>query len=422
MSTVSIQARDLGKRYTLGASESGYGRLSESLSTALRSRFRRHEEADKREMRTIWALRDVSFDIQEGEVVGVVGRNGAGKSTLLKILARVTEPSEGRAVLRGRVGSLLEVGTGFHYELTGRENTYLSGKILGMTHAEVDAKFDEIVEFAEMERFIDTPVKRYSSGMFLRLAFSVAAHLNPAILLVDEVLAVGDVKFREKCLARIGEVSHEGRTVLFVSHDLTAIVSTCARALLIDGGRLRLDGPARDVAAEYEGSGLALASSGGRFRRDLDAVTTRTPVFLSAVLSDAAGAGTTRFGYGDPLELQLATSADAAVPDFSVDWQIVDARRHPVAHGSSVLLHSRYFSAGETVRLRIDSLPLAAGRYGIDLSARVPGITEFDQWQTDIGFEVDECDPFSTGTLYHAREGLSQVVLSHGWGPATRTG
>jgi lipopolysaccharide transport system ATP-binding protein len=415
MSTVSIQARDLGKRYTLGASESGYGRLSESLSTALRSRFRRHEEADKREMRTIWALRDVSFDIQEGEVVGVVGRNGAGKSTLLKILARVTEPSEGRAVLRGRVGSLLEVGTGFHYELTGRENAYLSGKILGMTHAEVDAKFDEIVEFAEMERFIDTPVKRYSSGMFLRLAFSVAAHLNPAILLVDEVLAVGDVKFREKCLARIGEVSHEGRTVVFVSHDLSAIVTTCARALLIHGGRLELDGPAREVAAAYENAGLVPAAAGGRFVRDLSLLTTATPVFVSAELRNGRGEGTTHFSYGDSLELEIVTSPDAAVPDFSIDWQIIDARRHPVAHGSSVLMHSRYFEPGDVVRLSVENLPLAAGRYGVDLTARLPDIANFDYWSTEIGFEIDSCDPFGTGSDYYARDGLSQVVLPHEW-------
>ncbi len=199
MGSVSIGVRNLGKRYTLGASPTGYGRLSESVMLALRSPFRRSDPGGT-DSRSIWALKDVSFDVNEGEVVGVIGRNGAGKSTLLKILARVTEPTEGSAVLLGRVGSLLEVGTGFHYELTGRENISLSGRILGMGRAEIAAKFDQIVEFAEMQRFIDTPVKRYSSGMFLRLAFSVAAHLNPAILLVDEVLAVGDVKFQRGAL------------------------------------------------------------------------------------------------------------------------------------------------------------------------------------------------------------------------------
>ncbi len=210
-------------------------------------------------------------------------------------------------------------------------------------------------------------------------------------------------------------MSQEGRTVLFVSHDLNSIVATCSRGLLIRGGRLELDGPVREVAAAYEGSGLLLASSGGRFTRDVEALPTSTPVFLAAELRDGQGAGSTRFSYGDPLQVFITTSAEAHVPDFSIDWQIVDARRHPVAHGSSVLMQSRYFKPGAVVRLTIDHLPLAAGRYGIDLSARAPGITEFDQWQTEIGFEIDRCDPFSTGTLYHAREGLSQVVLAHSW-------
>ncbi len=284
-----------------------------------------------------------------------------------------------------------------------------------MTRREIAGKFDEIVEFAEVERFIDTPVKRYSSGMYVRLAFAVAAHLEPEILLVDEVLAVGDVKFREKCLARIGEVSHEGRTVMFVSHDLNAIVATCSRGLLIQNGRLELDGPIRDVAAAYEDSGLALASSSGRFIRDPEAVSTTTPLFLSAELRDGQGVGTTQFGYGDRLELLIVTSPDTPVPDFSVDWQIVDARRHPVAHGSSVLMQSRYFSPGDTIRLTIEDLPLAAGRYGIDLTAVIPGIVGLDTWSTEIGFEIDACDPFETGILYHAREGLSQVVLAHAW-------
>jgi lipopolysaccharide transport system ATP-binding protein len=203
---------------------------------------------------TFWALRDVSFEVAQGEVVGIIGGNGAGKSTLFKILSRITEPTVGRAEIRGRVGSLLEVGTGFHPELTGRENTFLNGAILGMTRQETARKFDEIVAFAEVERFIDTPVKHYSSGMYLRLAFAVAAHLEPEILIVDEVLAVGDAAFQKKCLGKMGDVARQGRTVLFVSHNLLAVESLCQRAIWLQGGRIQEQGPAGRVISQYLGS------------------------------------------------------------------------------------------------------------------------------------------------------------------------
>src|SRR5687767_1190063 len=196
---------------------------------------------------TIWALQDVSFEVAPGEVVGIIGRNGAGKSTLLKILSRVSEPTSGRIELYGRVGSLLEVGTGFHPELTGRENIYLNASILGMSHQEVEARFDEIVSFAEVEKFIDTPVKRYSSGMYLRLAFAVAAHLEPEILIIDEVLAVGDASFQKKCLGKMGAVARQGRTVLFVSHNMMAVQSLCSRAIWLDGGRVATEGNVDEV-------------------------------------------------------------------------------------------------------------------------------------------------------------------------------
>ena len=204
-----------------------------------------------RRVNTIWALKDVSFEVQQGEVVGIIGRNGAGKSTLLKILSRITDPTEGRVEIHGRVGSLLEVGTGFHPELTGRENIYLNGAILGMKQAEIERKFDEIVAFAEIEKFLDTPVKRYSSGMYVRLAFAVAAHLEPEILLVDEVLAVGDAEFQKKCLGKMGDVAKEGRTVLFVSHNMGAVTTLCKRGILLDTGKISCDEGVSETVKQY---------------------------------------------------------------------------------------------------------------------------------------------------------------------------
>jgi len=246
-----IKAERIGKQYRIGTRESSYSTLRESLMTALRSPLSTGRSKGGADESTIWALRDVSFEVQPGEVLGVIGRNGAGKSTLLKILSRITEPTTGRAELFGRVGSLLEVGTGFHPELTGRENIFLNGSILGMTRKEIERKFDEIVAFAEVERFTDTPVKRYSSGMYLRLAFAVAAHLEPEILVIDEVLAVGDAAFQRKCLGKMSDVAHQGRTVLFVSHNMTAVRSLCSRAILLQQGRKAVEGEAGMCVDRY---------------------------------------------------------------------------------------------------------------------------------------------------------------------------
>jgi lipopolysaccharide transport system ATP-binding protein len=245
----AITVEGLGKQYRLGSGIAPYGRLTETLSQAIarvRQRGSRPRASD-----TFWALRDVDFEVAEREVLGVVGRNGAGKSTLLKILSRITPPTEGRAVLRGRVGSLLEVGTGFHPELSGRENVFLNGAILGMKAAEIRRKFDEIVAFSEIERFLDTPVKRYSSGMYVRLAFAVAAHLDPEILVVDEVLAVGDAAFQKKCLGKMDDLAHEGRTVLFVSHNMTAVQRLCTHAILLEQGRVVASGAPGWVVERY---------------------------------------------------------------------------------------------------------------------------------------------------------------------------
>src|SRR4051812_1383438 len=239
MSTTAIETHGLGKRYTLGLSRRGYGTLREALVEAARRPLRRSRNGQKGDQ--LWALKDLSMTIGNGEVVGLIGHNGAGKSTLLKILSRITEPSAGYADVTGRVGSLLEVGTGFHPELTGRENIFLNGSILGMRRGEIRTRFDEIVEFAEIERFLDTPVKRYSSGMSVRLAFAVAAHLEPEILLVDEVLAVGDAAFQRKSLGKMGEVAREGRTVIFVSHNLAIIQALCTRGILLERGEAITD-------------------------------------------------------------------------------------------------------------------------------------------------------------------------------------
>lgn len=245
-----IRVENVGKRYRLGSRKAAYGTLRDVIAGTVRSSLAGRRNGSN-SANTLWALKDVSFEIQPGEVVGIVGRNGAGKSTLLKLLSRVTEPTTGRIELYGRLGSLLEVGTGFHPELTGGENIYLNGAILGMTRSEIKRKFDEIVAFADVERFIETPVKHYSSGMYLRLAFAVAAQLEPEILLVDEVLAVGDANFQKKCMGKMGEVAKQGRTILFVSHNMTAINQLCPHTLMLSDGRIARFGNTSEVVAEY---------------------------------------------------------------------------------------------------------------------------------------------------------------------------
>jgi lipopolysaccharide transport system ATP-binding protein len=255
MSDYAIKVEGLGKKYLLRHQAAGrrYVALRDVLAEKAAALFRRPPPADggQPSLEEFWALKDVSFEVKSGAAVGIIGRNGAGKSTLLKLLSRITEPTTGRIRLRGRVASLLEVGTGFHPELTGRENIYLNGAILGMNRLEIKKKFDEIVDFAEVEKFLDTPVKRYSSGMYMRLAFAVAAHLEPEILIVDEVLAVGDMEFQKKCLGKMEDVSKGGRTVLFVSHNMDAILRMCSQAILLKQGSVAIQGPAREVVGHY---------------------------------------------------------------------------------------------------------------------------------------------------------------------------
>jgi lipopolysaccharide transport system ATP-binding protein len=303
MSDIVIRAIGLSKRYRIGERER-YLALRDVLTRAFSSPARvfrsRTRAAPNGDNSHIWALKDVSFEIRQGEVVGMIGRNGAGKSTLLKILARVTKPTKGFAEIRGRMGTLLEVGTGFHPELTGRENAFLSGAILGMSKAEIRRKFDEIVAFAEVEKFIDTPIKHYSTGMQMRLAFAVAAHLEPEILLVDEVLSVGDLEFQKKCLGKMGEVAKGGRTIIFVSHQMNQIRRLSNRILWIDAGQLRDQGPTAEMTAEYE---LASTRRGqSHERRDVSSVKAQ---FENWEIVDPVGERTNVFSSFGPISLKF---------------------------------------------------------------------------------------------------------------------
>ncbi len=341
---LAIQVAHMGKKYRIGALQNNRQMLVEALSEAVlwpvraaRSLARGENARSKTSPRIIWALRDVSFEVPRGEVVGIIGPNGAGKSTLLKVLTRITHPDEGYARIRGRVGSLLEVGTGFHAELTGRENIYLNGAILGMHRHEIERKFDEIVAFSGVERFIDTPVKRYSSGMYLRLAFSVAAHLETDILLVDEVLAVGDAEFQKKCLGKMSSVAHEGRTVLFVGHNMAAVQHLCHSAIWLEQGHIRQRGPVEDVVRAYL-SELDTESPNTRFplmnaqygvgfadcRVHLAESPTANTRTLRVELSVLAEQDIPRIGIGLGLITEMGvpvTTLDAKITNFIFDMQ-----------------------------------------------------------------------------------------------------
>ncbi len=417
MSDVVIHAERLGKRYRLGAAARGpfaYGSLRETLAGTARGVWRTLARRPRREgdgARWLWALKDVSFEVRRGEVLGVIGRNGAGKSTLLKILSRITEPTEGWVDLDGRVGSLLEVGTGFHPELSGRENIFLNGAILGMKRREIKARFDEIVEFAELAKFVDTPVKYYSSGMYMRLAFSVAAHLEPEILLVDEVLAVGDAAFQKKCLGKMGEVARGGRTVLFVSHNMAAVENLCAKCFLLGGGRLIVAGDAQAVIREYMGEPPAQAV-------DLTSRSDRKGSgdirFAGFVLRDANGNKIPAFRTGAAAQLEVVFDNRTGLP--LNDLQISVGVDGPMGGRITILSNEMTNqvlpsvpAATRSVWIEIPRLPLLPGRYGMTFFARVGGSIA-DWLQNAGGFDVEAGDFFATGRL---PEGQGVVVVAH---------
>jgi len=317
-----IQAEGLGKRYRRGVTQTN-GLLRDSLGRMLKSPL---HSLQRQKQETFWALKDVSLEVHEGEVLGLIGRNGAGKTTLLKILSRITQPTIGWAEIHGRVGSLLEVGTGFHPELTGRENTFLSGAILGMSKREITAKFDEIVAFAELEKFIDTPVKHYSSGMYVRLAFAVAAHLEPEILLVDEVLAVGDIRFQKKCLGKMGDVARAGRTVVLVTHQMNQIRRLCHRVVWIDAGTIHKSGPADVTTSEYE---LAMSSAEREIRAENSRSRGKARFNSWRILSNSAESSRTLDALGPVrvgFRLEVSepfTHASQGIALFNIDRQLI---------------------------------------------------------------------------------------------------
>lgn len=329
-----IKVDNLSKRYSIGALDAPYATLRETLTGLVSSplkRFRRKSGDEE----ILWALKDLSFEIMPGEVVGIIGRNGAGKSTLLKILSRITEPTTGGVDLYGRVASLLEVGTGFHPELTGRENIFLNGSILGMQRSEIESKFDEIVAFSEVEKFLDTPVKRYSSGMYVRLAFAVAAHLEPEILVVDEVLAVGDAAFQKKCLGKMSDVARHGRTVLFVSHNMVAVKSLCSRAILLTAGRVTDDGPVDEVVNSYLRSTDKIGQT-GIIPDDASRLGTGDAKLRSVRLTTLSGKDFSQLYLGQPFCLHLEFEVFKEIPDAVFEIGILAMDGVHVVHSSNI--------------------------------------------------------------------------------------
>jgi lipopolysaccharide transport system ATP-binding protein len=383
MSSDAIVIEQLGKQYTIGTMPIGDATLGESITSWVTGPWRRFKQMAGRGegTKTFWALKDVSFRVGVGEVIGIVGPNGAGKSTLLKVLSRITPPTEGYVDLTGRVSSLLEVGTGFHPELTGRENVFLNGAILGMFRAEIVRKFD---------------VKHYSSGMFVRLAFSVAAHLEPEILIVDEVLSVGDLHFRNRCLGRMQDLRDEGRTVLFVSHDLTSVRQLCTRALLLNSGRVVADGTPAQITRRYErmyqeGSEN---TTGMADRRDPP-----SDYHLRRVeLRDGSGAAAGQFDAGDVMDIHLWSSGPAPENSFTAEFKLFNDDDEIVSFGSANPVRDTYYrSEHQHFVCRLGPLPLTEGRYAFSFTVRVWNKERWDYWDKAIGFAIGRCDLFNTG-------------------------
>lgn len=420
MSDIVVKVEHIGKKYTIyHEKQERYTALrdvltnkAKNIASKIASPFVQHTtpSSNYKSKEDFWALKDISFDIKKGERLGIIGRNGAGKSTLLKVLSRITEPSKGRISVKGRVASLLEVGTGFHPELTGRENIWLNGAILGMQKHEIKKQFDAIVDFAEVGAFLDTPVKRYSSGMYVRLAFAVAAHLEPEILVVDEVLAVGDFAFQEKCLGKMKDVAQGGRTVIFVSHNMGAVSNLCETALWIDNGQILKSGSADEVVGYYlkNQSTLYTESSFSTVRQPQEYI--HKSFFVKSVeMLNANNEPTNSFNYNEDLILNVFLDG---LPEerFSAEFHIYNELGQFVAVGASGAYHGIYFDKDvRKISIKIGPLFLTRGKYTISLSL-VKGIdgvstTRSDTWQNAISFSILECKPFINRDISTVHEG-----------------
>jgi lipopolysaccharide transport system ATP-binding protein len=416
----AIRVESLSKRFHIGTrANRSYETMRETIVRGAAASWRglsrlvtqrgpkRHNAEPKGEPDTLWALKDISFDVQSGEVLGLIGRNGAGKSTLLKIVSRITEPSSGRVRLRGRVGSLLEVGTGFHSELTGRENIYLNGAILGMSRQEIRRQFDDIVSFAEVSKHLDTPVKRYSSGMYMRLAFAVASHLNPDILLVDEVLAVGDQAFQKKCLGRMGEIGRSGRTVLFVSHNMATVMSLCDHILVLDRGAVVFAGDAR--------RGVELYSSQNSSSRGGEVELSNHPhrgagsaaILRKVRLLNAGGCVTDQFLCGEPITVELIAAPVGGHTELHFGIQVDDSLGRRLFTVGTYLSDSgvRLVNCPKRIRCQVNELPLAPGRYRVSLHAGPWSNADQETIDEAIWFDVNPSDFYRNGRLPRSLRG-----------------
>ena len=399
MGDVAIRVEGISKEYRIGRAER-YQTLRDTLTSAFTLPFRkagrllRKEAADAELNTTIWALKEVSFEIERGEVIGIIGGNGAGKSTLLKILSRITEPTTGFADIYGRVASLLEVGTGFHSELTGRENIYLNGAILGMKRMEIERKFDEIVDFSEVVKFIDTPVKHYSSGMYLKLAFAVAAHLEPEILLVDEVLAVGDVRFQRKCLGKMGTVAKEGRTVILVSHNMGAITQLCERVLLLDNGRLKRIGPPAEVVSDYLASSLGTEVQATWSSTSVELKHSKIIRLRAARLLSADNQVVFLVNFSEPLLVEIVYDVKVPISHLSITVHLFDSMNNFVFETMDSDLPEwrecdrdpgRYLAT-----VKIPPYLLRPGRYSLSVIAFIEDVKVFERQEGILRFDVSE--------------------------------